>query len=89
MTDCVIEVLTVNYNEVTRAGTVNAIIENFNVVYPATYDEPCEMGPALCSAKFHLDEEEEFPVNEMDLPSFFDKLDLRWEEIDFSDCDSE
>jgi len=88
MIDCVTEIIKVQYDKDSRSGTVDAIIEDFNVVYPATYDDPCEMGPALCSARFYLYDEEELPENEMDLPSFFDKKDLHWEEIDFSDCDS-
>lgn len=86
MTNCVTEIIRVKYNEVTRSGIVDAIVENFSVVYPATYDDPCEMGPAMCTAEFFLHEEEEIPDDEGKLAAFFDDKDLRWEEIDDSDC---
>jgi hypothetical protein len=88
MTSCVTEVVKVVYDESSRTGIVDAIIEDFTVVYPANYDEPCEMGPGLCTARFYLHDEEDLPTEKSALPSFFEEKDLYWEEIDTSDCDS-
>lgn len=89
MTNCVTEIVRIVYDDVTRTGVVDAIIEDFSVVYPASYDEPCEMGPELCTAKFFLYDDENFPTEKSELPSFFEQRDLHWEEIDTSDCDTE
>ena len=88
MINCVTEIIRVKYDQETRTGIVDAIIEDFSVIYPATYDEPCEMGPAMCTAEFYLHDEEELPQDESALAAFFDDKNLRWLEIDVSDCDT-
>lgn len=85
MTNIVIDVVEYNYDIETNKGFVTAVIEDFSVVYPATYEDPCEMGPALCEAEFSLEEDEEFPSDENELEMFFQDLNLDWREVDRSD----
>ena len=85
MTNTVIEVVDYDYNPQTHTGRVSAIIEDFVVVHPQTYDDPCEMGPALCEADFELFEEQEFPTDASELAAFFQELNVNWRVIDTSD----
>jgi hypothetical protein len=85
MTNTVAEIVDYDYNPQLSKGRVTAIIEDFVVVYSQTYDDPCEMGPALCEADFQLFEEEEFPTDTTELESFFQDLDLDWRVVDQSD----
>jgi hypothetical protein len=86
MTNIVIDVVNYSYDAQSQTGTVTAIIEDFRVVYPETYEDPCEMGPALCEAEFSLNEDDDdIPTDESELEIFFQDLDLDWREVDQSD----
>jgi hypothetical protein len=82
MTYVVLEVVSHNYNPQTSRGRVVAIIEDAIVVQSRTYEDPNEMGPALCEAEFELFEDSEFPANGDDLETFFQNLNLNWHVIE-------
>jgi hypothetical protein len=65
--------------------TVTAVVEDMRLLYRATRFEPEEWAPALCSASFELDEDEQIPTDEDGFCSYLDQLDLHWQLIDTSD----
>lgn len=65
--------------------TVTAVVEDMRLLYRATYYEPEEWAPALCSATFQLDEGEQIPLDEDGFCSYLDSLDLYWQLVDTSD----
>jgi len=67
--------------------TVTAVVDEMRLLYRATRFEPEEWAPALCSASFELDADEQIPVDEDGFCSYLDQLDLHWQLIDTSDCD--
>jgi hypothetical protein len=67
--------------------TVTAVVEDMRLLYRATRFEPEEWAPALCSASFELDKDEQIPTDEDGFCSYLDQLDLHWQLIDTSDCD--
>jgi hypothetical protein len=69
--------------------TVTAVVEDMRLLYRATRFEPEEWAPALCSASFELDEDEQIPTDEDGFCSYLDQLDLHWQLIDTFDCDFE
>ena len=69
--------------------TVTAVVEDMRLLYRATRFEPEEWAPALCSASFELDEDEQIPTDEDGFCSYLDQLDLQWQLIDTSDCNFE
>ena len=64
---------------------VRAIVEDMIEIYPATQYDPPEYGPALCEARFELDEDELLPEGEDALLDYLDELDLDWKVLDNSD----
>ena len=64
---------------------VNAIVDNVYTRYAATYLEPAEEWPALCSASFELSEEESLPSDEASLCRYLSDLGLDWRLVDSSD----
>jgi len=66
--------------------TVTAVVDEMRLLYRATRFEPEEWAPALCSASFELDADEQIPVDEDGFCSYLDQLDLHWQLIDTSDC---
>lgn len=85
MSNVVIEVVDFKYDQETNKGFVTAVIEDFSVARPATYEDPCEMGPALCESEFELSEDDEIPTDENELEIFFQDLNLDWKEVNQSD----
>jgi len=69
--------------------TVTAVVENMRLLYYASHYEPEEWCPALCSASFELDEDQQIPTDEAGFCSYLDSLDLEWQLIDTSDYDFE
>jgi hypothetical protein len=69
--------------------TVTAVVENMRLLYHASHYEPEEWCPALCSASFELDEDQQIPTDEAGFCSYLDSLDLEWQLIDTSDYDFE
>jgi len=67
--------------------TVTAIVEDIRLLYPATYFEPAEYAPALCSASFELDDDTQVPADEDSFCSYLSDLDLEWKPVDTSDWD--
>jgi hypothetical protein len=65
--------------------TVTAVVEDMRLLYRATRFEPEEWAPALCSASFELDEDEQIPTDEDGFCSYLDQLDLHWQLVDTSD----
>jgi hypothetical protein len=59
--------------------TVTAVIEDAKLRYSATYFEPEEWEPALCSSTFYLDENEQLPLDEQELLDYVNDLNLDWE----------
>lgn len=76
-----IEDTTIKGNDV----TVTAMVDDMRLLYRATYRDPEEWAPALCTATFELDEGEQIPVDEDGFCSYLDSLDLNWQLIDTSD----
>jgi len=72
------------YQEGTRVY-VEAVVDDMRVAYPATYRDPEELAPALCSASFDLDEDNPIPVDEDNFCSYLSSLDLPWLPVDTSD----
>jgi len=67
--------------------TVTAVVDEMRLLYRATYLEPEEWAPALCTATFQLDEGEQIPLDEDGFCSYLDQLDLYWQLVDTSDSD--
>jgi hypothetical protein len=65
--------------------TVTAVVEDMRLLYRATYHDPEEWAPALCTASFQLDEGEQVPTDEDGFCSYLDSLDLEWQLLDTSD----
>lgn len=65
--------------------TVTALVEDMCLIHKATYFEPDEWAPALCSVTFELDEDEQIPIYEDSFCSYLDQRDLLWQLIDTSD----
>jgi hypothetical protein len=57
---------------------VIAVVEDAAVVFKATYYDPEELGPGLCSARFYLDEYETLPDDENQLLDYINDLQLDW-----------
>jgi hypothetical protein len=68
-------------NVVNDAVTVTAVVDDARVVFRATYNDPEELGPGLCSASFFLGEDV-LPKDEDDLLSYIDSLDLEWQLVE-------
>ena len=67
--------------------TVTAVVDDMRLLYRATYFEPEEWAPALCTASFELDEEQQIPTDEDGFCCYLDQLDLHWQLVDTSDYD--
>ena len=65
--------------------TVTAVVEDMRLLYRATYYEPEEWAPALCSTTFQLDPGEQIPLDEDGFCSYLDQRDLYWQLVDTSD----
>ena len=65
---------------------VTAVVEDMRLLYRASRYEPEEWAPALCTASFQLDDEEQIPTDEDGFCSYLDQLDLYWQLVDTSDC---
>jgi hypothetical protein len=65
--------------------TVTAVVDEMRLLYKATHLDPEEWVPALCTAYFQLDEEEQVPTDEDGFCSYLDSLDLNWQLVDISD----
>jgi len=65
--------------------TVIAVVDEMRLLYKATHLDPEEWVPALCTAYFQLDEEEQVPTDEDGFCSYLDSLDLNWQLVDISD----
>lgn len=85
MSQRVMEVVSYEYDDETKTGVVTAIVDDFVVEYPATYEFPAEYGPALVEADFLLGDDEEIPQDPTELEIFFEDLELDWKLIDTSD----
>jgi hypothetical protein len=69
--------------------TVEAVVEDSVLVYPATSMDPPEYGPALCKASFYLDEGELLPKDDDQLIEYLESLNLDWEVIPKDEYDYE
>ena len=67
--------------------TVTAVVDEMRLIYRATQFSPEEYAPALCSASFELDEDEQIPTDEDGFCSYLDQRDLLWQLVDTSDYD--
>jgi len=85
MSNCILRVVNVNYDKEANIGTVTAVIDDFILQYPSTYEQPAEYGPGLAEATFILGEDEEIPEDETELEVFFEDLYLEWRSVDTSD----
>ncbi len=65
--------------------TVTAVVDEMRLLYKATHLDPEEWVPALCTAYFQLDKEEQVPTDEDGFCSYLDSLDLNWQLVDISD----
>jgi hypothetical protein len=78
----VTQVLDYDYDPESDFGTVTAVIEDFVLVYPQTYECPAEYGPGMAKATFSLEEGEEIPKDETELEMFFEEKGLNWKPVD-------
>lgn len=85
MSYSIVQIQNVDYDKELRIGKVIAIVDDFVVRYPATYEQPAEYGPAVVESTFSLDEDEIIPENEAELELFFEDLCLDWKLVDTSD----
>jgi len=69
-------------NIVDNVVEVYAVIEDVKLRWAATYLDPEEWEPALCTASFELYDGEQLPTNESELVDYIDNLDLNWEIAD-------
>jgi len=64
---------------------VDAIVDDMALVYPQTYSDPAEWGPALCRGTFYLSDEDLIPATDDELCRLVgDRVD-DWMPIDTSD----
>lgn len=85
MSKTILSIVNVSYDETDRSGTVTALIDDFNLVYQQTYQDPAEYGPGVAEAQFTLAEDEVMPEDSTELELFFEDLDLEWTAVDTSD----
>ena len=57
------------------------------LLYRATYRDPEEWAPALCTASFQLDPDEQIPTDEDGFCCYLHHRDLEWQLVDTSDYD--
>jgi hypothetical protein len=88
MSEKILSVVSVNYDPETRQGSIKAILDDFMLIYPQTYDDPAEYGPGLAEAEFTLEEDDELSDKDEEIISFFEDLYLNWNPIDSSDWDT-
>lgn len=60
---------------------VEAIIEDAVQIAQQTLTDPAEYGPAVCSARFVLDEGEKLPEDDDELIEYLESLNLDWEPL--------
>lgn len=89
MSQHVMEVVAYSCDENAKTGVVTAMVDDFIVEYPATYELPAEYGAALVEADFLLGDDEQIPEDPTELEMFFEDLDLEWRLVDTSDYDCE
>ena len=65
--------------------TVTALVDEMRLIYKATYFDPDEWAPALCTAHFELDPDEQVPVDEDGFCQYLADRDLQWQLVDTSD----
>ena len=65
--------------------TVTALVDEMRLIYKATYFDPDEWAPALCTAYFELDPDEQVPVDEDGFCQYLADRDLQWQLVDTSD----
>lgn len=65
---------------------VTAIVENMLLISHQTLEEPAQYAPAICTAEFEMDPEEQIPLDEDGFCNYLDDLDLNWQPIDLSDA---
>ena len=85
MSKTILSIINVNYDENDRSGIVVALIDDFNLVYQQTYQQPPEYGPGIAEAQFTLDDDEVIPQDPTELELFFDGLNLQWEAVAICD----
>jgi hypothetical protein len=78
MSNSILQVVDYEYDEETQTGTVTAIIDDFILQYPATYEQPAEYGAGLAKASFMLGDDA-IPEDETKLELFFEDLYLEWQ----------
>jgi len=64
---------------------VTAVLDESVQIYPQTYYDPAEYGPAVCQTSFYLDDGENIPDDEQEMINFIENLDLEWLPVDLSD----
>jgi hypothetical protein len=67
--------------------TVTAVVEDMRLLYRASYRDPEEWAPALCTASFELDDDEQIPTDEDGFCCYLHHRDLEWQLVDVSDYD--
>jgi hypothetical protein len=65
--------------------TVTAVVDEMRLLHRATYLDPEEWAPALCTTIIELDPEEPIPLDEDGFCSYLDQLDPQWQIVDTSD----
>lgn len=85
MNKTILSIVNVSYDATDRSGTVTALIDDFNLVYPQTHQDPAEYGPGVAEAQFTLADDEVMPKDDTELELFFEDLNLEWTAVDTSD----
>lgn len=65
--------------------TAVACVDDVVMVFPASYEEPAEYGPALCRGTFYIQDDEVIPSDEVELCEFVGERVTYWQVADTSD----
>jgi len=65
--------------------TVDAVVDNIVVLYPASRLDPAECRPALCRGTFYISDDEVIPVDEQSQREYVADSVLYWNVLDTSD----
>lgn len=80
----ILSIETIKKSDTDDSVYVTAVVEDSILVYPQTYHDPAEYGPALCEASFYLGEDI-LPEDETEIVDYLESLDLEWKVLDNSD----
>jgi hypothetical protein len=63
--------------------TVTAMVDDVYLLHHQTIDSPAEYAPALCTASFEMEEDEQIPLDENNFCKYLEELCLEWQLVEF------